>query len=728
MPIWPAYLAASAALLARPGSHLSLAGALLAAALFGLWRTGLVGAPDGGPLTLFRGREVTLGGIVVDQPSCADASCLFTLRVDRQLVGTEVVPVEARVRVRVRPTQAPEFGSGLQVRGELRAPRQTVGFPRAEILARRGIYEVLDFPRVQLAPRPPPSGQEWLEALRAGLERRVADVVGGTAGQLTAGLLLGREVELPSDVRAQLRATGTSHIVAVSGFNVGLLGGLVLAGAGPLLGRRRAVGLATGVVLGYVGIVGAPSSAVRAALMFGAAALASLVGRLPDALTALALAALAMTAFDPALLLEPGFQLSLSATAGLLLLGGSLAPGWGWLPRWLAGGVSTVLAVEAATLPVVLYHFHSLPLVAPIANLAIAPLVPLAMSAGTLSLLCADLPLLGALTAQLARLAGEAILLVVRSAAALPFATLATGQLSLAAAFGAYAALLLPLVAASRLPVSAARPRSFLPWAAAAGSLIVLLVGGHLLPSRPPPGEALRVRFFEVGNGSLSLVETPGGRRVLIGSSDSSLLVGALAGQLPLFERGIDLLVVNRAGERDLDGLLAVVEAYPVRQVLQPPLPAGPAYERWTTVLAERGVSVVTAGAGLALELPTAARLEVVDVLATTGGLPGASLRLSSGDLELLLPARSPLAEPPVGERVVIRLPRELSLDRDSLQTLDRFTGRLVLIGGRAAAERTGLSRLPVDGGEVVELSFDGAGARLERRPCVPASGPCGWP
>lgn len=727
-PVWPTCLAAAAALVAERGSRLSLAAALVAAALLGLWRAGLAETQAGGPLTPFRGHAVTLGGIVDDQPRCSERSCLFTLRVERQLVGAEALPLEARIQVRVGPTGALEFGSGLLVEGQLHAPRQTVGFPRAELLARRGIYEVLDFPRVRSAPRPPPSGQEWLEAFRAGLERRVASVVGGTAGQLTAGLLLGREVELPSEVRSQLRATGTSHIVAVSGFNVALLGGLVLAAAGPLLSRPQALGLATGFVLVYVGIVGAPPSAVRALLMFAAAALAGLVGRLPDPLTALTIAAVAMTAVDPSLGLQPGFQLSLSATAGLLLFGGRLAPGWGWLPRWLAGGLSSVLAVEAATLPIVLYHFHSLPLVAPVANLTIAPLVPLAMSVGTLGLLCADLPLLGFLSAELTRLVGELILLLIRFFAELPFATVATGRLSLIAVLVAYSLLLLPLAIVSRLPTSAAGPRGVAPWSAVAGSLVVLLVGGHLLPAEPPSGEAVRVRFFDVGSGSLSLVETPEGRRVLIGSSDSPLLVGALAEQLPLFERGIDLLVVSRASETDLAGLLAVVQAYPVAQVLQPPLPAGSAFERWRATLTERGVAVVTASGGQSLELGPTARLQVVEAWEAASGPAATSLRLTGEGLELWLPGSSALAQPPAGERLVIRLPRTVSLERASLQTLGAYPGRVVLVGGRQAAERTGLPRLPLEGGEVVEVRFDSFGARLERRPCDAAVGPCGWP
>src|SRR5262249_14488045 len=183
-------------------------------------------------------------------------------------------------------------------------------------------------------------------ALRAALEQRLSGVLQGPEGQLAGGLLLGRDVNLSPALRADLQATGTSHILAVSGFNVALVGGAALGLGGRVLERRWAIVLAVALVAVYTLLVGAPASAVRAGLMFGVTCLAMGVGRLPDPITSLVLAAAVMGAFDPGVLLDLGFQLSFASTLGLIVLGKHLTPSWRRLPRGLAAAFAPTLAAQ----------------------------------------------------------------------------------------------------------------------------------------------------------------------------------------------------------------------------------------------------------------------------------------------------------------------------------------------------------------------------------------------
>ena len=110
---------------------------------------------------------------------------------------------------------------------------------------------VMDFPRIRLGSEVELGPGGRLEALRLELERRLGRAVGGAEGQLAAGLLLGRDVALEPALRGALQATGTSHLLAVSGFNVAVIGGVVLALGVWVFERRWAVALAALVVALY---------------------------------------------------------------------------------------------------------------------------------------------------------------------------------------------------------------------------------------------------------------------------------------------------------------------------------------------------------------------------------------------------------------------------------------------------------------------------------------------
>lgn len=160
-------------------------------------------------------------------------------------------------------------------------------------------------------------------------------------GRAAAGLVVRDTSRLLPEVEEDFRATGMTHLNAVSGSNVAIVVGAVLllarwARAGP----RTAATLCVLALVGFVILVRPSPSVVRAAAM-GAIGLAALAaGRSRSALPALAAAVTGLVLYDPDLAGDPGFALSVCATGGLLL-----APGWrdalrrrayrpGWPRRW----------------------------------------------------------------------------------------------------------------------------------------------------------------------------------------------------------------------------------------------------------------------------------------------------------------------------------------------------------------------------------------------------------
>lgn len=146
-------------------------------------------------------------------------------------------------------------------------------------------------------------------------------------------MLLGERHELSDEQKARFLASGTMHLFAISGLHIGAIAGCLhtlLRGA--RLPRRAAFVLGTVLLWGYVQMVGAPPSAVRAFLMVTCVH-AAFVWRAPgNALAGLAASALLALLIDPMQLFGAGFQMSYGVVTMLLLLGLPLADAW--QARW----------------------------------------------------------------------------------------------------------------------------------------------------------------------------------------------------------------------------------------------------------------------------------------------------------------------------------------------------------------------------------------------------------
>lgn len=198
------------------------------------------------------------------------------------------------------------------------------------------------------------------------------------------GLVLGDTSGVPSQTTADFRTSGLTHLTAVSGANVTIVCGAVLLTAS-LIGPRTAVGLAAIALLAFVVVVQPSASVLRAAVMGSITLLAVLSHRRRQALPALAATVLVLMVADPQLAVDAGFALSTSATAALVLI----APAWsrrladrGW-PRPLADAVSVAVAAQLVTAPLVAGISGSVSLVAVVANLLVAPVIPLITVIGT---------------------------------------------------------------------------------------------------------------------------------------------------------------------------------------------------------------------------------------------------------------------------------------------------------------------------------------------------------
>ena len=362
--------------------------------------------------------ELTLRGTLLSDPVPSGAGCRALLQ----------LPV-GRTELRFKQCPALQQGWRLQVQGRLRRPQVSphplLAAP-AERLARQGSFsqlQVQDFEVLQRAPTP-------VADLRRRMAQALVQHAGPNNGSVLAALVLGSAVvPVPAELREAFRAAGLSHALAASGFHLSVLLGVVLPLGKrlPRLGRLTLAAAAMGL---FVLLAGPQPSVLRAVLM-GALALGIVeCGYRGRPLGILAASALVLLLARPDWLLDVGFQLSVVATAALVVSARPLELGLRrWLPGWLAVATAVPLAASLYTLPLQLLHFGVVPLYAVPANLVVAPLLtPLTLGAMALACLAVLLPpLLPLVTAPVAWLS-NGLVAVVKLFAALPMAQWQLGR------------------------------------------------------------------------------------------------------------------------------------------------------------------------------------------------------------------------------------------------------------------------------------------------------------
>jgi competence protein ComEC len=193
---------------------------------------------------------------------------------------------------------------------------------------------------------------------------------------LVPALVVGDDARISESLASDFRATGLTHLLAVSGANLTLLVGALLVAARWLGVRGRgqyAVGAAG--IIGFVLLARLEPSVVRAAAMGTVGLLGLGVNGRQRGGRALGVAVLGVLLIEPSLADSPGFALSVLATAGIVYLAPRLRDSLDWLPRWLAEAVAIPLAAQLACTPLVAALSGQVSLVAVLANLLAAPAV-----------------------------------------------------------------------------------------------------------------------------------------------------------------------------------------------------------------------------------------------------------------------------------------------------------------------------------------------------------------
>ena len=425
--------AAAAVLVAFTGAFVqpALRAPLLAAALLlagWWWGAARLNALDQSVLLWHVGQTARAVAVVTAPPRHGT----YAIRVQAEVRRFGGTLARERALLALPLGRAPPQGAVLELIGSLELPSTAdSGFDERAWLRRQGIAVVLDA-KVwrQVGQRGGLGG--FADRLRRHLEQTLAPGVSGERGAVVAGVVLGADEGLTDELRDDFRASGLYHLLAVSGQNVVFIALGVLAIAWLIGVPRWAAELAVlGAIGAYTLAVGWQPSVVRAGVSGAVASLAWLAARPRERWYALLLGAAVLLAWNPYALLDPGFQLSFVAVAGIFVGVPRLRKvleGYP-VPRGIEPAVAVATVCGLATAPILWLRFGAVPVYAVPANamadVAVGPMLGLGLIASALH------PLLPSASAVLGWVAGwiaAYLALCARLWASLPGAQITSGK------------------------------------------------------------------------------------------------------------------------------------------------------------------------------------------------------------------------------------------------------------------------------------------------------------
>lgn len=378
---------------------------------------------------------------------------------------------------------------------------------------------------------------EAAAAWRTWVRRRATTTVGAWSPQsaaLVLAVILGDRAGLDDADERRLQEAGTYHVIAISGGNIAILTGLLLAlGQVARVGWRvRYVGAAATLVVYALAIEGG-TSVTRATIMAVSYLLARSLDQESSAATAVAISLAATVCSSPLSIVEPGFLLTFGATIALVVWAGlpiGIPLSGGWLGRHAGQLLAATLAVEAVLLPIAAWFFSRVTVAGLVLNFAAIPLMGVVQIGGMAAVAISTLHARAGVVA--AWVPHEAAQWLLGSSDLVTWWPWLAWRIpppapwTIAAYYAVLAALVLrrwrrdtgPATTPAAAPAVSLRPRIDADRLLAAAAL-VLLVWVALVPhasiGRPPPG-LMRVTMIDVGQGDATLVQLPSGRALLI--------------------------------------------------------------------------------------------------------------------------------------------------------------------------------------------------------------------
>ena len=320
--------------------------------------------------------KIKLTGTIIYEPEIRDVTQKLKVRVNDSFVL-------------VTASRYPEYHylDIIRLNGKLKTPAIFDEFNYKDYLMKDGIYSVMNFSSIEIIggqsnPSIFSSWQKGLFTIKKTLLESIGAVFSPPESFIMEGIVFGNDKNTPQDLKDAFTVTGLSHVTAVSGSNMVILiemAVFLLLALG--FWRQQALVVALFFIWFYIALIGFPVSAIRAVIMGSVLLVAQILGRQNAGARVLVLAATLMIIQNPFLLrYDVSFQLSFLASLGIIY-------GKPFIDYYIkkitkerftfwVDIISVTLASQFFTLPVIMYNFGRLSLVAPITNILVLPIIP----------------------------------------------------------------------------------------------------------------------------------------------------------------------------------------------------------------------------------------------------------------------------------------------------------------------------------------------------------------
>lgn len=316
-------------------------------------------------------------GIIIDEPEFKDDRAKYILRSDG-------------LKILIQASKYPEYeyGDKISVKGKIEEPKNFAeDFDWRAYLAKDDIYLTSYNPQMEiLAKNKGNPFFKYLYRFKNNLESSFKNILPEPHASLLAGVTLGSRSGIPKDVYDRFKATGTAHIVALSGYNISIIAWAVMGALMFFMAARNiSFWISLAIIILFVLMTGASASVVRAGVMGVLILIARHQGRLYTAKNALVFAGATMVFLNPKILrFDVGFQLSFLATLGLILLSPKIEEKLLNIPKLFGVKEALVatLSAQIFVLPLLIYQFGFFSPIGILVNILILPAVPFAMFFG----------------------------------------------------------------------------------------------------------------------------------------------------------------------------------------------------------------------------------------------------------------------------------------------------------------------------------------------------------
>lgn len=332
------------------------------------------------------GEEANFTGVVIDEPEIRENNVKFKTKIEDS--GEKI-----NILITTSFNQDIKYGDKLNIIGKLKKPENFItdqgkDFDYVNYLRKDGIFYLINYPKIELVSNGHGNFiKSFLFEVKEKFLGKVNSNISEPESLLMGGLILGEKASFSDDLRTSFINTGTIHIVALSGYNVTIVAEWIMK-LFSYFPRNFGIGMGIFVIILFVLMTGASSTAIRAGIMAILVLVARATGRNYDVARALTLAGVFMILYNPfTLIYDVSFQLSFIATVAVIFYTPKIEKYFSWVPKTfqLRDIVSVTSAAYIFVTPFILYKMGNLSLVALPANILILPFIPITMLFGFLT-------------------------------------------------------------------------------------------------------------------------------------------------------------------------------------------------------------------------------------------------------------------------------------------------------------------------------------------------------